>query len=107
MAAVVIAVGIYVLSISALADFLEFGSSAGFGLVQRAGLIVAGIILLLGAIAKAPTLLTIGFITAVLDVLADWLAFGSSEGFGWQQRTGTALGLAMILGGVAVFRYRR
>jgi len=107
LAAVIIAVGLYVVALSTLADYLEFGRTAGFGSVQRAGLIVAGIILLLGAIAKAPTLLIIGMVTGVLDLLADWLAFGQSPGFGWQQKTGTALGLLLILIGMAVARFRR
>ena len=107
LAAVIIAVGLYIVALSTLADILEFGGSAGFGSVQSAGLIVAGIILLLGAIAKAPVLLIIGLITGVIDLLADWLAFGSSPGFGWQQKMGTALGLALILVGVAVVRLGR
>ena len=104
LASVIIAVGLYIVAISSLADYLEFGRSAGFGFVQRAGLIVAGIVFILGAIAKAPTLLIIGLITCVLDLLADWLAFGSSAGFGWQQKTGTGLGLVLVLTGVAVAR---
>ena len=107
LAAVIITVGLYIVALSTLADILEFGGSAGFGLMQSAGLIVAGIILLLGAITKAPALLIIGLITGVLALLADWLAFGSSTGFGWQQKTGTVLGLALTLVGVAVARLGR
>jgi hypothetical protein len=90
-------VGLIVLVMSVFADVLAFGSSKGFGWQQWSGVALAGVLILAGAIMQIPTLLLIGLITGGVTVLADWLGFGSAEGFGWQQQLGSALGVAMIV----------
>jgi hypothetical protein len=107
MAAVIIVLGALVASISLFADALAFGGGVGFGWQQQAGLVVAGVLLLLGAVLRAPTVLIIGAFAGVLDVLADWLAFGSAPGFGRQQVVGTIFGGLLILFGVVLAKTRK
>ena len=106
-AAVLISVGLFVLAISVLADLLAFGSAAGFGWQQIAGLGLALVLVLTGAMMRIPAIAIIGLIVGVLALLADWLAFGSAEGFGWQQILGVALGAALAAGGVFSTRVRQ
>ena len=99
-----ITVGLIILLMSTFADVLAFGSSAGFGWQQWSGIALAGVLALAGAIMQIPTLLLIGLITGAVTVLADWLAFGSAEGFGWQQMLGSALGAALIAVALTIAR---
>jgi len=94
--AVLISIGLFVLVISTLADVLKFGRYEGFGWKQLTGVGVAGVLVLTGAVVRVPTVLVIGLITGALAVLADWSAFGSSPGFGWQQTSASLAGGALI-----------
>jgi len=47
-------------------------------------------------------ILCAGLIVLVLSLSADMLAFGKSEGFGWQQQTGLAIGASIFLIGAIV-----
>ena len=106
IAALPIVVGGFLLTLSLFADRLAFGSSEGFGSLQWTGVVLAGIIMLLGAVARAPIFVMIGLIAGILATLADWLAFGSAQGFGWQQILGCAAGALLIATGIAVARIR-
>ncbi len=101
---VLITVGLLVLVISVFADPLGFGRSEGFGWQQWTGVALAAILALTGAIMQIPTLLVVGLITGGVTLLADWLRFGSAEGFGWQQILGSALGAVLIAGALVVVR---
>lgn len=103
-AAVLGSMGLVVLLLSLFADWLRFGSAEGFGWYQQAGVVIGGVVLLLGAVARAPTLLIIGMFAFLLSILADWFAFGSAEGFGWQQLLGTAAGAILIIAALLVGR---
>lgn len=107
VASVLATVGLFVLALSLFADIISVGDSAGFGWQQRSGMMVAGIILLLGAVTRTLTLVIVGVITVTLDLLADGLEFGSSPGFGWQQQTGVLVGLGLIFVGLMFTRRRR
>jgi hypothetical protein len=103
-AAVLLVVGGLVLFLSLTADVLKFGASQGFGVHQWVGVSIGGLVMLLGAVTRAATLLMIGAIGTGLAFLADWLAFGSSEGFGLQQIIGCMLGLLLLGAGIYVVR---
>ena len=103
-AAVLGSIGLVVLLLSVFADWLRLGSAAGFGWYQQTGVVVGAVVLLLGAVARVPTLLILGMFACVLSILADWFAFGSAEGFGWQQILGTALGALLIIAALIVSR---
>lgn len=105
-AAVVGAVGLVVLTLSLFADWFKFGDVAGFGWQQAAGVLLGALLVFLGALARAATLLMIGVMTGLLSLLADWLAFGSAEGFGWQQMLGTGLGVVLLVLALVVSRIR-
>ena len=102
--AILLSVGLFVLVISSFADILRFGSGEGFGLKQFTGLTIAGLLVLIGAVTKISTVLVIGLIGCILTVLADWLGFGSADGFGWQQLSGLILGAGLIGLGLRVAR---
>lgn len=104
--AVLAAVGLMMLVISLLADVLAFGGSEGFGWRQFLGVALAGVLVLIGAAMWVPTLLAVGLIGVVMTVLADWLAFGSAEGFGWQQALGCLVGVCLAFGGIELARRR-
>lgn len=106
-AAVLIAIGAFVFLLSLFADYLRFGVNRGFGVLQLEGVLLGAILLLLGAVAKARTLLTIGGVIAVISLLADWLAFGQAEGFGIQQKMGCAIGALVAIAGFWISRRRR
>lgn len=98
--AVLAAVGLMMLLISLLADVLAFGGSEGFGWRQLLGVALAGVMVLIGAAMWIPTLLAVGLIGLVMTILADWLAFGSADGFGWQQALGCLVGVGLAFGGL-------
>ena len=104
MAAVLGSVGMVVLSLSVFADWLRFGGATGFGWRQEGGAVIGALLLLLGAVARVPALLIIGLITCLLSILADWCAFGSNEGFGWQQMLGTMLGACLMIAALVASR---
>jgi hypothetical protein len=106
LAAFLLLSGLHVLMISLLADELAFGSANRFGWQQIAGLALAGILLLTGAIVRTPVLMAIGLVISLFTFFADWLGFGSSEGFGWQQVTGTCLGVLLVASGWWLFQSR-
>jgi len=98
-AAIMVVVGFLTLVISVFADFLAFGSSGGFGFKQIAGVALGALFLTAGIIIRIRTLVVIGLITGILTLLADWLGFGSAEGFGGQQILGVIVGLALLSAG--------
>ena len=103
-AAILIVVGLLLLVISAGADILKFGSAEEFGMWQIIGTLLGGFLAIVGAVMRISTVVVIGLITIGLTVLADWLGFGNAEGFGLQQIAGCALGVVLILAGLAVGR---
>lgn len=103
-AAIILAAGLYLASLSLFADVLGFGGSEGFGWQQGAGVVLGGVLLLTGTLLRVPTLLAIGLATGALTLLADWLAFGDSEGFGGHQVLGTFAGVALIAVGLVLAR---
>lgn len=98
--AISISVGLFVLVLSVFADGLGFGNTAVFGWKQILGIGVAGVLILAGAVMRVPTMLIVGLIFGVLALLADWLGFGNSEGFGRHQITGTFAGFVFIVAGL-------
>ena len=97
--AVILCVGLIVLVLSLSADVLAFGNSEGFGWQQRTGWAIGAALFLIGAIVRVGTLVVIGLFAGTLALLADWLAFGSGQGFGRQQFAGVLLGIAVsVLG---------
>ncbi len=90
--------------ISLFADSLHFGEGEGFGWRQRQGLLISLVLLILGAAARARTILVIGLVGAGLSVLADWLGFGSDEGFGMQQKMGCLVGITLVAAGAWIAR---
>ena len=106
LGAVIAVVGLMMLAISLLADLLAFGSSEGFGWWQLLGVALAGVMVLIGAAMWVPTLLAVGLIGVAMAVLADWLAFGNAEGFGWQQAFGCMVGVGLAFGGLEWARRR-
>lgn len=105
-AAIVAAVGLIVLLMSVAADYLRFGKEVGFGSHQQLGVIIGIILLILGAVARAGSIITIGASAVALSVVADWVGFGSSPGFGAQQLLGTVLGVGMLLSAFKLSRMR-
>ena len=104
--AVLAAVGLMTLVISLFADVLAFGSSEGFGWRQLLGVSLAGVMILIGAAMWVPTLLAVGLIGVVMTILADSLAFGNAEGFGWQQILGCLVGVGLAFAGLDLARRR-
>lgn len=104
--AVLAAVGLMMLVLSLLADYLAFGGAEGFGWRQLVGVALAGVMILIGAAMWVPTLLAVGLIGAIMTILADRLAFGSSDGFGWQQILGCLVGVCLAFGGLDLARRR-
>lgn|GEM_PF-1330306 len=106
-AAALITAGTFILVLSLLADWLQLGGTEGFGYQQIGGVIVGGVLLLLGAIVRAPILLVFGLIIGVMSLLADRFPVGAAEGFGSNQIVGTLLGLVSIAAGVLSARRKR
>ncbi len=104
---VLLAVGLFILLNSLLADILRFGKSAGFGVYQWIGLILAAFLLLVGSLVRVPAIIVSALAIGGLSLLADWLHFGSGAGFGKAQSLGCGIGLIMVLTGLAVARLRR
>ncbi len=102
--AILVAIGIFIFFVSALADALQFGGSEGFGWKQNSGLILAAVLVLVGSLFGALFLAVIGMGIGMLTILADLLHFGSVPGFGIQQILGTMLGAATMIGGLRLMR---
>ncbi len=106
-AAVLAVLGLSILVISVFADHLGFGRSPGFAWKQEAGVLLAALLLLTGALIRVPTLSVCGLLAGGVTVLADRIGFGDSAGFGWQQVAGTAVGGLLLLWGYALYHGRR
>ncbi len=96
---VCIAVGLLAGFISLFADQLAFGSADGFGWQQWGGVVVSTILVIVGGLIRAPTLLAIGLVALAITLAADRIGFGNADGFGWQQICGLGLGVLLIGGG--------
>jgi len=107
LAAVLACVGAVVLGLSISADWHQLGKFAGFGWQQKIGVVLGGVLLVFGAVARTPTLVVMGLVTACLSLLADWIAFGESEGFGWKQILGAGVGVAFVAAAFYVGRPQR
>lgn len=105
-AAVLLAAGLMILTISLLADVLRFGQAEGFGYKQLIGLVLAVGGVLMGAVIRVPTLSAVGIVIGGLAIAADYAGFGSHPGFGWQQVAGAALGLILVAAGLLKARRR-
>jgi len=99
--AILVSVGMFTLVLSLAADYIGIGRMAGFGWKQDVALGLGIVLLGAGALIRAGTLLAIGGLVTVITLVAGWVGLGSGGGFGFKQITGTALGLLMILGGIA------
>lgn len=100
--AVVMVIGAHILFLSLTADWFPVGASEGFGWRQASGVLLGIAVVFCGALIRIPTLLVIGGGIGGISLLADWLELGGAEGFGTQQRLGTAIGAAMLLVGTAM-----
>ena len=100
LAAVAIVIGLFIFLLSATADWTQFGHYGGFGWKQMSGVALAAVLLLIGAISRVLTMIVIAFLIGSLTILADYFAFGSREGFGWQQITGVIFGIATMTAGI-------
>jgi hypothetical protein len=97
---ILISVGLVVLCLSAMADWLAFGDSSGFGWKQYMGVLLAGVLILTASIVRISTLMVIGLLTATLTMLADLFQFGHERGFGWHQTIGVVFGIVMVAAGM-------
>lgn len=96
--------GLFVLTVSALADVLQFGTSEGFGWQQDVGLGLAAVLTLTGSLFGVLVLVVIGVFVGSVTILADFLAFGSNPGFGIQQQIGSAIGAVVLAIGLVAMR---
>ncbi len=106
-AAIVLVTGMMILMITLFADVLRFGGGQGFGFKQMIGLIFAGGGLLVGAVTRIPTLYVVGGIAGGLTLLADYVQFGKSPGFGLEQMTGLGVGFSILLLGMVLAARQR
>lgn len=97
---ILIVVGLFILFISVLADSLGFGDIEGFGWKQMIGLVLGVTLVLAGGLMRVPTITVVGLMITGITLLADWLGFGSSEGFGIQQVCGVLFGSALVVVGL-------
>ena len=92
-----LAIGLFVFTLSALADLFQFGSSEGFGWKQGTGLILAAVLAMMGSLFGVLVLVVIGVVVGLLTLLADFFSFGSNPGFGVQQKLGSFVGAIILL----------
>jgi hypothetical protein len=105
--AVLICIGGLGLFISLFADHLAFEHTRGFGRWQTIGMLIASAMIGTGAAMKIPTVMVIGFLGGGLALLADWLNFGSTPGFGRQQWLGSIVSSLLVGAGLAVVFLRK
>ena len=99
---ILIAVGLFTLAVSSLADVLRFGANKGFGWQQDVGLGLAAVLTLTGSLFGVLALVVIGIFVGCITLMADFLAFGSNPGFGIQQVLGTLLGALVLAVGLRI-----
>lgn len=99
-----LAIGLFVFTVSALADLLQFGNSEGFGWQQGAGLILAAVLAMMGSLFGVLALVVIGVVIGLLTLLADFFSFGSHPEFGVQQILGSFVGAILMLVGLRLIR---
>jgi di/tricarboxylate transporter len=106
-AALLAILGLIILVLSIGADFFAFGRAEGFGWKQMSGVLCGAVLVLIGAVVRTQTVALAGLILGGLSLLADWLRFGKSPGFGGEQTLGTLLGVILLLVGLSLsFRKR-
>ncbi len=103
----VMALGLFILSLSVMADHLQLSLSEAFGLRHW---VVVGICVVLvgaGALLRLSMVMLLGVLMLVATLLADLLSLGDSAGFGLHQSLGVAVGVGLILIGAFAFRRNR
>ena len=105
-AAILIVTGLMTVVLCVFADVLRFGGGQGFGYKQIVGLVLAGGGVIVGAVTRIPTLYVVGVMTGGLALLADYIHFGKSPGFGREQMAGTAVGIIIVIVGGVLARRR-
>ncbi|MCC7292203.1 MAG: hypothetical protein IT449_09110 [Phycisphaerales bacterium] len=106
-AAVFLATGAFVTTLSASADYVRLGEQPGFGWYQIAAIFISIVLFLAGVVMRATSITLIALLMGGLTLFADWIKVGHVEGFGWHQRIGTATGVALMLWGLWLARRRR
>jgi hypothetical protein len=103
-ATLLVTVGGVILFVSLLADKLGLGESEGFGWKQTGLMVLAAVVVQIGAVIQIPTLLLAGLIAGLIGAAADYVGFGNAPDFGVQQMAGTALGSLLVIVGLVVAR---
>lgn len=107
LGAVMAGMGAFVVAVSLSAQLLAFGSSAGFGWRQMAGLVVAGMLVLVAALFRSLTLVAIGVMIGLMCLEGDRLAFASAAHALWQRLIAAAAGMVLLLVGAVLTRRKR
>lgn len=99
-AAILIANGVFIVTLSIFADQLRLGGTKGFGLYQLVGVVLSMLLLIAGGLLRAPTVVLMSMMLGGLTLVADILKLGLMPGFGWHQFWGIVFGMALILFGL-------
>lgn len=99
-----VALGGFVLVVVGLCgDFLVPHRHAGFGLYQQTGVVLAMLLVFIGALLRVGPLALAGVFLLAASVAADWFGLISGAGIGWKQQAMITVGVVLTLGGLGVW----
>lgn len=95
--------GLVLVVVGLFGDFLVPQRHAGFGLYQQTGVVLAMLLVFIGALLRVGPLALAGVFLLAASVAADWFGLISGAGIGWKQQALTTVGAVLALGGLGVW----
>jgi len=90
-------VGLVLMLVGLLGDFLVSERHAGFGWRQQSGVLLAVVVILMGLLLRVDLLALAGGFLLAASVSADWFGLTSGAGIGWKQQTLIAAGALLLV----------
>lgn len=100
--AILIGIGLFILTTSILADSLRLGHGDGFGSWQVLALILALVVIACGSVLRISSLCVLGWCFLLLTLVADYAGLDGRDGFGIRQAAGTLIASLAIGAGLAL-----
>lgn len=95
-----VAIGLFLLTLSILADWLRLGHARGFGSWQIAAILLAVVVISSGSMIRISSLSVLGLCVLILTLAADFLGLDGKNGFGIHQTAGLILACVLIALGI-------
>jgi hypothetical protein len=99
---ILVSIGLFLLTLSILADWFRLGHGEGFGSWQILALVLALIVIGSGSVIRVSALSVLGWCLLLVTLAADYVGLDGRDGFGIRQTTGLLVAGVTIGAGIAL-----